>query len=722
MKRKIALFLILAFAALLLFGCAKAPEEPSSAQPETATLSAEDTEKAWLRENLPSMDGSTSLIPLETGIRAALFGISEEEAGAQVNHTTTWGAFYNLMSGETDLIFSCPLSQEQRDQLAAQDVTLEEIPVAMEAFVFAVNAENPVDTLTQQQIKDIYSGEITNWKELGGNDEAIIAYQRNTDSGSQNYMIDFMGDTPLTDAPTELRPHSMGGLMDAIAVNDNAAGAIGYSVYAYAADMYANSSSVKFIKVDGVAPDRATIADKTYPLLGYNYAMYRADVPEDGAARRLVNYILSEEGQRAVAEAGYVAVKEIGYDYTAVPAVYTGVGKDGEAPETPGAWETVLDLSYNTFSAEAFLKDKALAQEIEAFLASAENGLHGDNVRREISAKNGYLSALVFTPNPTGYANPCKKAVSATWDLRTGKRISPEELFFDGVDINKLLTDYVRWYTDYMSRDVTAMEFVYETAAEFTALPETGWCLTADQICFNSGVGGFPGGARVPLSLLPRGNMVTELPYDMTSHFEETALGAFGDYEKPHVNKQFVRWNGNVEYKALDDDYFLTVTLLNEEVYPTAAAINASVKEYAQTYFSRDALERYGTEHGGEINYTVEFYGLSGLEFLGRYFLVYPNAPWAYGGYYPYCDMLIYDIATGERIPWTSLLKDGWLAAASVRTDADDTTSPASPDVTEMTLLHLDSENGAFIITLSPDMTNPDHVFLDIPFNYVNLE
>ena len=83
MKRKIALFLILVFASLLLFGCAKAPEEPSSAPPETATLSAKDTEKAWLRENLPSMDGSTSLIPLETGIRAALFGISKEEA---------WGA------------------------------------------------------------------------------------------------------------------------------------------------------------------------------------------------------------------------------------------------------------------------------------------------------------------------------------------------------------------------------------------------------------------------------------------------------------------------------------------------------------------------------------------------------------------------------------------------------------------------------------------------------
>ncbi len=65
-----------------------------------------------------------------------------------------------------------------------------------------VNAKNPVDALSQQQIKDIYSGKITNWKQVGGSDEPIVAYQRNTDSGSQNYMIDFMGETPLMDAPT----------------------------------------------------------------------------------------------------------------------------------------------------------------------------------------------------------------------------------------------------------------------------------------------------------------------------------------------------------------------------------------------------------------------------------------------------------------------------------------------------------------------------------------
>ena len=93
-------------------------------------------------------------------------------------------------------------------------------------------------------------------------------------------MIDFMGETPLMDAPTELRPGSMGGLMDVIAPNDGSLGSIGYSVYAYAADMYGTGDNLKFIKVDGVAPTKETIISGEYPLSSYNYASFRADEPE----------------------------------------------------------------------------------------------------------------------------------------------------------------------------------------------------------------------------------------------------------------------------------------------------------------------------------------------------------------------------------------------------------------------------------------------------------
>lgn len=121
-----------------------------------------------LRQNLPVMDGSTSLIPLEAGIRAAIFDIFIEEATKEARHSTTWDAFYHLLNGSVDLIFSVPLSEEQKAIADEQSVGLSMIPAARECFVFVVNADNPVDSLTQQQIKDIYSGKITNCSQVGG--------------------------------------------------------------------------------------------------------------------------------------------------------------------------------------------------------------------------------------------------------------------------------------------------------------------------------------------------------------------------------------------------------------------------------------------------------------------------------------------------------------------------------------------------------------------------
>jgi len=259
----------------------------------------------YLRENLPIMDGSTSLIPLEAGLRAKIFDISINEATNDVKHSTTYGSFERLLNKEVDIIFSTPLSDEQYDQAAQKEMDLELIPIAAEAFVFVINADNPVETLTQQQIKDIYSGKITNWKEVGGEDVEIVAFQRNQTSGSQNYMREFMGETALMDAPTDTVPASMGALMDAIAEYDNSQNAIGYSVYAYAADMYGLGDKMKFVKVDGVAPNKESMSDKSYPLTNYNYVVYDKNSVTE-STERMVNWICSNEGQQAVADAGYI--------------------------------------------------------------------------------------------------------------------------------------------------------------------------------------------------------------------------------------------------------------------------------------------------------------------------------------------------------------------------------------------------------------------------------
>lgn len=136
--------------------------EPTQEELERANYLAQ-----ILRKNLPKMDGSTSTIPLEAGILSSLFDLSSEAAEASVVHSTTYGSFDNLMDNKCDIIFSTPLSKAQYNTAKSKNIELEVVPVVYEGFVFVVNASNPVDTLTQQQLKDIYSGKITNWKEVG---------------------------------------------------------------------------------------------------------------------------------------------------------------------------------------------------------------------------------------------------------------------------------------------------------------------------------------------------------------------------------------------------------------------------------------------------------------------------------------------------------------------------------------------------------------------------
>lgn len=257
-------------------------------------------------ENLPKMDGSTSAIPLEAGLRAALFGLSQETAELQVVHTTTHQSFEKLLNGECDLIFTVPISKEQEQAARDRGVELEMIPISAEGFVFIVNADNPVEDFTEQELRDIYAGRITNWKQLGGNDSSIIAYQRNVDSGSQNYMTVFMGDTPMAKAPSELIMGGMAGILDAIAVYDNGADAIGYSVYSYAMDMYNQKQNIKAVSINGVKATKENMENGTYPLLSVSYLMFRADEPEDSPVRKFAEFIKSEEGQTAIRNAGYI--------------------------------------------------------------------------------------------------------------------------------------------------------------------------------------------------------------------------------------------------------------------------------------------------------------------------------------------------------------------------------------------------------------------------------
>ena len=715
MKERI-LAVLLAFA-LLLCGCTPQREEIS--QPESSESSSVEStpeqsaqevseEITFLRENFPRIDGSTSLIPLEAGVRAAIFGKSFDEAQKDVVHSTTWGSFKNLLGGDADIIFSTPISAEQQKMADEAGVKLEQVPVVKEAFVFVVNAKNPVDALSQQQIKDIYSGKITNWKQVGGSDEPIVAYQRNTDSGSQNYMIDFMGETPLMDAPTELRPGSMGGLMDVIAPNDGSLGSIGYSVYAYAADMYGTGDNIKFIKVDGAAPTKETIISGEYPLSSYNYAIFRADEPEEGAVRRLAEWMTSYDGQLAAAKAGYATVEDIGFDYSQsvlkkYEAKGTGIAYPGSVPPYEYDIEFKKEREYEgekyfrysdaytfeqrengTYNA-GFICDKELRREVENFVNEAVKTVSADeeNMQKfiekscslesgdpshwygtyltprglvtEAEIKNGYLSVYVglsyYVEIQEGYER-FYRSETAVWDMISGKRLAPEELFYDGVDIAKVINEYISVETQ---REEDMFIGSYKMKADFAGLTEGGWHLTADAIYFDNDNPYFAYGYKFSLADLPDDVMVTKQPR------------AVGTRARMIEESKRFRVINTTTHGVISDDDFCTYELLYEDSYPGAKKINEFIESYIKENFTEEKVRKYFAGKNVDIDSDDVYFELGGTDFYttdlgGKYINFYTGELVAIrmdkidGSYveskftYPYSCDVYFDPQTGEQI------------------------------------------------------------------------
>lgn len=471
-----------------------------------------------LKANLPIMDGSTSTIPLEGGIKSALFEITQESAEAGIVHSTTYGSFDNLIEGKCDIIFSTPLSEEQYKKAKEAKIDLVETPVVYEGFVFVVNASNPVDTLTQQQLKDIYSGKITNWKEVGGNDAEIIAYQRNETSGSQNYMKAFMKDSNLMKPVTTFTPASMSGLMDAIATYDNAENAIGYSVYAYAANMYGNGNEIKFIKVDGVNPTKETMTSQEYPLLNYNYAIYNKKNEENTTVDELVEWLLTYNGQVAMVNAGYVPIKNIRVKELVIEP-YTSKGTSQELKSKKADYYYVVEPYEITNKTDVEwwnrvdegakikkLKDRELQNAINKFIENSVgklkekereckkyvellnknsewNNYRYDGIRTELNCINGYLSVkilLTYEYEVQVSSEYVYASYSKVYDLYSGKELKLSDLFYKNENFVDIINKQIEWRIPY---EVELSVMPIELKHPYATLPKDEYSISIDENC-----------------------------------------------------------------------------------------------------------------------------------------------------------------------------------------------------------------------------------------------
>lgn len=263
---------------------------------------------AFTLDEFPKIDGSTATLPLSYALMQTSTGVDEATAKLNTHHNKTTESFYSLVNGEADLLLVYEPSQDAYDVAKDAGVELTILPIGLDAPVFLINDQNPISSLTKEQVVGIYSGQYTNWQQLGGEDLPIIAYQRVENSGSQVMVkAQVMKDVAMVDAPRELRPSEMGELIDCIAAYRNTANSIGYSVYFYVNNMYMQDG-VKLLQIDGVAPTNETIADGSYPYCQPFYAVIRADEPESSPARQLMNWLTTDEGQTLVESCNYVSV------------------------------------------------------------------------------------------------------------------------------------------------------------------------------------------------------------------------------------------------------------------------------------------------------------------------------------------------------------------------------------------------------------------------------
>ena len=281
-----------------------------------------------LPNTYPVIDGSTVCVPLAVEFARQHLDMDDETANSFVNFSTTHYAYmelthkqasqsffmndrlYALMASDegTNLILATQPSDYENELAAENGVTFVKKPICHDAFVFITHKDNPVESLTVEQIRNIYTGQITNWKDVGGNNKKISAYQREENSGSQTAMKKLvMNGAEMSDPISVPIIVGMGELVNAVAEYENNTSSIGYT-YKYYIDTLYKNDNIKTIAIDGIEPNDDNIKNGTYPFSTSYYGIIRAG-DEENTGGKFLDWILSEEGQKCVEQAGYIPVK-----------------------------------------------------------------------------------------------------------------------------------------------------------------------------------------------------------------------------------------------------------------------------------------------------------------------------------------------------------------------------------------------------------------------------
>lgn len=271
-----------ALVAAIFTGCGKSNEEGTNGANQTDT-------KAKI-EGSVATDGSTSM---ESVIGYLSEAFMEENSGVKVTYNPTGSSsgISAVKEGRCDIgLASRDLKEEEKEDLNGTVVAIDGIAVI-------VNPENKVEDLSMEQIADLYTGKVTNWSEVGGEDAPVVLIGREASSGTRD---GFESVTKTEDAckyAQELT--STGDVIQTVASNPNA---IGYASLASVKD------SVKAVKVEGVEASKATIQDGSYQIQRNFVFVTKKEAELSAAAKAFFEYVTSGEADEFIEEAGAVPV------------------------------------------------------------------------------------------------------------------------------------------------------------------------------------------------------------------------------------------------------------------------------------------------------------------------------------------------------------------------------------------------------------------------------
>lgn len=294
MKKLTCLGLSIVMALSLLTACGGG--ETSTAGSETgstttsAAQSAENTGATQEITGTVNTDGSTSMADVMAVLKETF---AEVQPGINVNYTGSGSGagITNVLNGSVDIgLSSRALKAEEEEQGAVAHV------VALDGVAIVVNPENTVSNLTVEQIAKIFSGEITNWSEVGGADAEIAVFGRESGSGTRGAFEEIVG---VEDACVYTNEYSStGDMVGAVAGNPNA---IGY------ASLSAVDESVIAVSVNDVAPSEATVKDGTYEIQRPFVMVTKEGTELSEAAQAFLDYATSAEVAEYIAAAGAVS-------------------------------------------------------------------------------------------------------------------------------------------------------------------------------------------------------------------------------------------------------------------------------------------------------------------------------------------------------------------------------------------------------------------------------